>query len=54
MPKCPICAGGRIVVMVNAERRAFCLDCGSRWTQQGGHQGNIQRAEFSSSKAAGQ
>lgn len=45
MLKCPSCESKRIVIVVSPQRRGFCTECGSRWTQRGASQTRIQRGE---------
>lgn len=42
MPRCPVCESRRIVIVVSPKRRGFCVECGSRWKQQGASQKRIQ------------
>jgi Zn-finger nucleic acid-binding protein len=46
MPRCPVCDSIRVVIIVSAERRAFCPQCGSRWRQEGSQQRNVKRGEY--------
>jgi hypothetical protein len=50
MSRCPVCASVRIIIIVNRERRAFCPECGSRWKQEGSHQSNVRRGDYSGLK----
>lgn len=43
MPRCPSCQSPRVVVRIDVRREALCVQCGTRWTQQGGSQRNVQR-----------
>jgi Zn-finger nucleic acid-binding protein len=43
MSKCPVCTSTRIVIIVDATRRAFCTRCGTRWIQDGVIQRSVRR-----------
>ncbi len=43
MPNCPACESFHIVVVVSPSRRAFCVECGARWVQEGSVQRHVER-----------
>jgi Zn-finger nucleic acid-binding protein len=43
MHVCPVCRSARIVQVINATRRAFCIRCGARWVQDGPSQRAVER-----------
>ncbi len=45
MPRCPLCDGGRVLVVIGATREGLCLSCGAQWMQDGADQRRIQSAE---------
>ena len=44
MPKCPLCDGGKVLVVIDAARRGLCLTCGAEWVQDGADQRRVQPA----------
>ncbi len=38
MVRCPVCESARVVVVVAASPRAFCVKCSSKWIQEGSRQ----------------
>jgi len=38
--RCPVCESARVVVVVSPSPKAFCVECSSRWIQEG----SLQRA----------
>lgn len=42
MLRCPVCESAKIVVVIDDKRRAFCIECGSRWKQDGSEQARVQ------------
>ncbi len=40
MVRCPVCESARVVVVLTAKRRAYCVKCSSKWIQDG----DVQRA----------
>jgi uncharacterized paraquat-inducible protein A len=43
MPRCPSCDSAKIVIRVDVSREAFCVQCGTRWTQRGGAPVKVRR-----------
>jgi transposase-like protein len=44
MPRCPVCESTRVVIKVDKSRRAFCVSCGARWSQEGSAQRSVRRS----------
>lgn len=42
MIRCPVCREARVVIVLDTERRAWCLRCGARWVQEGSFQRAIR------------
>lgn len=42
MPKCPVCEGGQVIVVLNGSREARCLKCEARWVQDGALQRHVE------------
>ncbi|HVM12271.1 MAG TPA: hypothetical protein VM638_07335 [Actinomycetota bacterium] len=42
MPRCPNCHAARIVIVVGTDRRSFCVECGTKWIQDGSEQRSVE------------
>ena len=45
MPRCPLCDGGKVLVVIGASRQGLCLSCGAEWIQDGSDQRRVQASK---------
>jgi hypothetical protein len=44
MPRCPLCDGARVIIVLGETRRGLCSSCGARWIQDGEIQRHVEPA----------